>query len=292
MSKAQMSAMSERVNSALQTFLPEDGAYQEEILAAMRYSLLAGGKRLRPILVMASCEATGGVVDDVVLQVACALECVHTYSLVHDDLPGMDDDDLRRGQPTNHVKFGEAMAILAGDGLLTEAFTAIPQAVGDTALAAALMRELSIGAGFRGMVGGQAQDILCENKKIDEKTMKWIHAHKTGALILASCRMGGLLGNADEKMLDALSQYAESLGLAFQITDDILDVIGDEALLGKHTGSDERSQKATYPSLYGLEASRNLAAEAAMNAKAALKDLPGDTTFLAWLAEYIVTRQK
>lgn len=292
MSKEKMGAMADKVNAALESFLPEDTSYNEHILKAMRYSLLAGGKRLRPILIMSSCEAVGGQVDDKALQVACAMECVHTYSLVHDDLPGMDDDDLRRGKPTNHVVFGEAMAILAGDGLLTEAFTAISQAAGDTALAAALMRELSIGAGFRGMVGGQAQDILSEHKQIDEATMKWIHAHKTGALISAACRMGGLLGGADEKMMAALTHYAEHLGLAFQITDDILDVTGDEALLGKHTGSDERSEKATYPALYGLDISKELAAKAAENAKAVLEDLPGDTTFLAWLADYIVTRQK
>lgn len=279
------------VNERLETFLPEGNGYNERLLKAMRYSLLAGGKRLRPILLLWSAEALGKKIDAVDLNVGCAIECIHTYSLIHDDLPGMDNDDLRRGKPTNHVVFGEAMAILAGDGLLTEAFRAIVEHVADQVLAAALIGELSYGAGYQGMVGGQAQDILSENKRITEENMKWIHAHKTGALIIASCRMGGLLAGANEEQISHLTTYAKNIGLAFQITDDILDVTGNEELIGKPVGSDERSAKSTYPLLYGLEKSKKLAEEAVVCAKEAIRQLPSDITMLNWLADYILARQ-
>lgn len=293
MSKERFQAYVEQVEGHLATTLPsQETGFYETILKAMNYSLHAGGKRLRPVLILASCEAVGGKIDRGVMEAAAAIECIHTYSLIHDDLPGMDNDDLRRGKPTNHKVFGEAMAILAGDGLLTEAFLKLATAIEDPALAIALVRELASSAGYLGMVGGQAQDILSEHQKISGEHMKAIHAAKTGALITGACRMGGLLGGADERTLTALSDYGRAIGLAFQIIDDILDVVGDEATLGKPVGSDEAAEKSTYPALYGLEASRQMAREARDRAKEALSAIDGDTAFLAWLADYIVHRDK
>lgn len=228
---------------------------------SMRYSLLAGGKRLRPILAIAACETVGGRAEDII-QAAAALEVVHTYSLIHDDLPAMDDDDLRRGIPTNHKVYGEAMAILAGDGLLTEAFTMVlgTKGIPSERLAQAAW-ELSQAAGPRGMVGGQAQDMISENSEPDTGTLSYIHTHKTGALITASVRIGAILGGADARSLATLTHYGDKLGLAFQIVDDILDIVGDEAVIGKPVGSDLDKKKMTYPALYGLDASRAKAAQ-------------------------------
>ena len=237
-SKNKLAALQSLIESKLALALPNKKEYDEVILEAMNYSLLAGGKRLRPVLMMASCEAVGGNINDT-LDVAAAIECVHTYSLIHDDLPGMDDDELRRGKPTNHVVFGEGMAILAGDGLLTEAFTLISRnmaAKGEWELGLKLVFELSEAAGVLGMVGGQARDLLAEERQIDSAEMTYIHTHKTGALIKAAVRMGALIGKASEAELVALSDYATEIGLAFQITDDILDIEGDAALLGKAVG--------------------------------------------------------
>lgn len=292
MSKAQLAAYAARVSEVLTTLISSDDPHMERIISAMNYSLMAGGKRLRPVLVMACCEACGGTVSDDVVRVASALECVHTYSLVHDDLPGMDNDSLRRGKPTNHVVYGEAMAILAGDGLLTEGFTIISQYAPDAVTAAGLMAELAYGAGWRGMVGGQAQDILCEGREIDALTMRWIHAHKTGALIITACRMGGILAGADVSRLETLTRYGTQLGLAFQITDDILDVVGDTEKMGKTLGKDESVQKATYPALFGLDESRRLAAQAVAEAKEALADFGAEADFLHWLADYVYERQQ
>ncbi len=291
MSKAAMAEKTAQVTNHLEGLLMTDDQFNDRLYEAMRYSLLAGGKRLRPVLVLAACEAVGGKTTAQVLDAACAIELVHTYSLIHDDLPGMDDDDLRRGKPTNHVVYGEAMAILAGDGLLTEAFSMLARACGDTPVAAALMRELAEGAGIRGMVAGQAQDVLSEGEAIGLDHMQWIHRHKTGALILAACRMGGILGQADEASMAALSAYGRALGLAFQITDDILDVVGDEVVMGKHAGSDAKSDKATYPALLGLDKSRELAEQAVNEALSALKDLTGDGSLLAYIASKILARQ-
>lgn len=291
MSKAALAEKRALITDHLEGLFQPTDALNDRLYEAMRYSLLAGGKRLRPVLVLAACEAVGGRLDEKALDVAAAIECIHTYSLIHDDLPGMDDDDLRRGKPTNHVVYGVGMAILAGDGLLTEAFSLIAEACGDTPLAAAVMRELAEGAGIRGMVAGQGQDLLSEGKRIDLDHMQWIHRHKTGALILAACRMGGLLGGADEKSMAALSAYGQALGLAFQITDDILDVVGDENLMGKHTGSDAKSEKATYPTLLGLDQSRALAEEAVNDALAALGGLQGDGSLLMYIASQILARQ-
>mgnify|MGYP000709535312 FL=1 len=226
---------------------------------------------------------------------AASIECIHAYSLVHDDLPGMDDDALRRGKPTNHIVYGVGMATLAGDGLQTQAFENITgywlaQNKPEIGLRAA--HELAIGAGNQGMVVGQAQDLLAEGKHIDEANMKYIHAHKTGALITASVRIGAIIGGANEEQLAALSRYGQHIGLAFQITDDILDVVGDEAVIGKPVGSDEKNEKATYPALYGLDASRAMAQEQCRLAQECLTGLPGDCDVLHYIADYIVNRQK
>jgi geranylgeranyl diphosphate synthase type II len=241
---------------------------------SMRYSLLAGGKRLRPILALASYEACGGDPIDII-QPASALEVVHTYSLIHDDLPAMDDDDLRRGKPTNHKVFGEAMAILAGDALRS--------------LEAA--RELSLAAGARGMVGGQVQDILSENAEPDKETLSYIHTHKTGALIRASVRIGAILAGADNELLGALTSYGEKLGLAFQIIDDILDIKGDETVLGKPVGSDLENNKMTYPALYGLDASSERAGELIGEAIEALSPFSKKADTLREIARYVLKRK-
>ena len=261
MSKEKMTALQQLVEETLPTLLPEKDGYNDVLVDAMAYSLLSGGKRLRPVLALAACSAVGGKLDDALVS-AASIECIHAYSLVHDDLPGMDDDALRRGKPTNHIVYGVGMATLAGDGLQTQAFENITgywlaQKKPEIGLRAA--HELAIGAGNQGMVVGQAQDLLAEGRHIDEANMKYIHAHKTGALITASVRIGAIIGGANEEQLAALSRYGQHIGLAFQITDDILDVVGDEAVIGKPVGSDEKNEKATYPALYGLDASRAMA---------------------------------
>lgn len=261
------------------------------LLESMRYSLLAGGKRLRPVLAMASYEACGGQGVDIIAS-ASALEVIHTYSLIHDDLPAMDNDDLRRGRPTNHKVYGDAMAILAGDGLLTEAFLMVMQtgkAVKSENLILAC-RELSIAAGPRGMVAGQAADMMAVEAKPDFETLKYIHSRKTGALITASVRLGGILYGADAKTMSALTRYGECIGLAFQIIDDILDVKGDQAVLGKPVGSDEGNKKMTYPSLFGLEESMRKAEEQMTMAIDALEAFPDSAWPLREMARYIVRR--
>lgn len=264
------------------------------LLEAMRYSLLAGGKRLRPVLAIAAFEACGGSGADI-LECACALEVIHTYSLIHDDLPAMDDDDLRRGRPTNHKVYGEAIAILAGDGLLSEAFlmmlkdsAVIPKDRVFDAIA-----EVARAAGPGGMVGGQVQDMLSEKTPPDKDTLYYIHRHKTGALIAASVRMGGILAGVDALVMEALSTYGWSLGLAFQIVDDILDVQGDEAELGKPVGSDIEKNKMTYPALYGIDESMRRAEELMHEALSALEVLSArgfDVSALAAIARYILRR--
>lgn len=294
MSKEKMSDLQALVEANLASVLPDKDGYNDVLVDAMAYSLLSGGKRLRPVLALAACEAVGGKREDALLS-ACAIECIHSYSLIHDDLPGMDDDELRRGKLTNHMVYGVGMAILAGDGLQTQAFEAISRhwlAQNNPETGLRVLSELATGAGNGGMVVGQAQDLLSEGKQIDDVTMKYIHAHKTGALITASVRIGAIIGGADEKTLETLTEYGHAIGLAFQITDDILDVVGDTAVLGKPVGSDEKNAKATYPELYGLEASREMAAAQCHRAQALLRDLPGDKDVLHYIAEYILKRQK
>lgn len=294
MSKEKMTALQELVEAKLPDLLPEKDGYNDLLVEAMAYSLLSGGKRLRPVLALAACTAVGGKMEDA-LTSAASIECIHAYSLVHDDLPGMDDDALRRGKPTNHIVYGVGMATLAGDGLQTQAFENIcgewlRKGKPETGLRVAY--ELALGAGNQGMVVGQAQDLEAEGKHIDEANMKYIHAHKTGALITASVRIGAIIGGTSDEQLAALTRYGKHIGLAFQITDDILDVIGDEAVIGKPVGSDEKNSKATYPALYGLEASRAMAQEQCRLAQECLVGLPGDSDVLHYIAEYIVNRQK
>ncbi|MBO9609049.1 MAG: polyprenyl synthetase family protein [Paenibacillaceae bacterium] len=239
--------------------LPASWDIPASLRAAADYSLMAGGKRLRPILVIAAAEALGGS-KMTAMPVACAIEMVHTYSLIHDDLPAMDNDDFRRGKPTNHKVYGEAMAILAGDGLLTHAFFAIARAFRESGLPAerglAIVEELAVRAGFAGMVGGQAADMLGEQGITRPEELEFIHLHKTADLIVFSLRAGGHIAGANEAQLAALETFGRCIGLAFQIQDDILDLVGDESKLGKPVKSDERQKKVTYPYLIGLEASR------------------------------------
>jgi geranylgeranyl diphosphate synthase type II len=278
-----------QIDAALETFLPSAPTAPASVCDAMRYSVMAGGKRLRPILVLAAAEAvserTGGSPDDAVtlaLPAACAVELIHTYSLVHDDLPAMDNDTLRRGRPTAHVVFGEGMAILAGDGLLTEAFALIsrePRAstlVSAHELAGRKLEAIGIiaqAAGAIGMVGGQAVDLLAAlpgAAPLDGTALRAMHARKTGALIRGSATAGAVMAGASVNQRAAIDSYADALGLAFQIVDDILDVEGTSGDLGKTAGKDAAAGKPTYPALYGLDESRRLAAECADRARAAL----------------------
>ncbi len=269
------------------------------VFCAMRHSLMAGGKRLRPILVIAGAEACGGNINELTLSFACAIEMIHTYSLIHDDLPAMDNDDLRRGMPTCHKEFGEAMAILAGDGLLTYAFEyvtspAILQEQSPSALAniLAAICLLSNAAGVYGMVGGQAADILFENKDTDKATLDFIHLNKTTRLISASVEIGAMLAGASEAKRIALKNYGTALGLAFQIKDDILDEEGDPAVMGKPKGSDKRLEKTTYPKLYGMEASKARLNELVEGAISYLDIFDHTAEPLRAIASYVMTRNK
>ena len=264
----------------------------ENLSRAMEYSLMAGGKRLRPILLMAAADAAG-CAGEKFLTVADALEMIHTYSLIHDDLPAMDNDDYRRGKLTNHKVFGEATAILAGDALLTLAFeVALRQENVPPEILLAVLREISFAAGAAGMVGGQAIDLRSEGVRIDFATLKLMHRGKTGALFRAAIRSGALLAQADDEKLEALTRYAENFGLAFQITDDILDVVGDEKILGKPIGSDEKNSKSTYVSLTSLDEAKNFAQAAVDEALDALKIFDSEADFLRELVKYLIAREK
>lgn len=282
-----------RVDRLLDACLPKEDTLPASLHKAMRYSVFAGGKRIRPILMIAACEAVGGDAAKV-LPAACAMEMVHAYSLIHDDLPAMDDDDFRRGRPTNHKVFGEANAILAGDALLTEAFILLSNPESNRGVPAeTLLRVIHlIGrcAGSLGMVAGQVVDMESEGTEVDLPTLEYIHTHKTGALILASIQTGALLGGGSEEALAALTRYGEASGLAFQLTDDILDVVGDQEVLGKDVGSDEARGKATYVALLGLEGARLRARELRDLAVAALAPLGRRAEPLRRLAHYIVDR--
>ncbi len=259
---------------------------------SMRYSLLAGGKRIRPILCLTAYETCGGKISDILAQ-ASAIELIHTYSLIHDDLPAMDDDKLRRGKPTNHVIYGEAMAILAGDGLLTDAFRLFSKS--DLISGDLLIRGINIlsaNAGIYGMVAGQALDIVSEGKDGDKETVEFIHQSKTAALIKASLIIGGILSGADSRYVGALSEYGENIGLAFQVTDDILDITGTTEELGKPKGSDDKKNKMTYPAIYGVEKSRLIAGECVNNAKNAISVFEEKAHWLLEIADYLLTRTK
>lgn len=264
------------------------------IVSAMKYSLFAGGKRLRPILMKETCRCLGGDSADV-KPLACAIEMIHTYSLIHDDLPAMDNDDLRRGKPTNHKVYGENIAILAGDALLNYAMeTAIAGIPVDPSKTFHYTRALSYlahSSGVNGMIGGQTGDILSENEAINEEKMYYIHAHKTGALLKAAVLCGGFVAKVTGEERDALETYSEKIGLAFQIVDDILDVTGDEKTLGKPVGSDEKNHKSTFVSLYGMASSQEKIRELENGALDALATIDHDTSFLEDMAKYICQRK-
>ena len=281
------------VDKALDRWLPAEDFLPHSLHQAMRYSIFAGGKRLRPILMVAASEAVGGSAQQV-MHAACAMEMIHTYSLVHDDLPAMDDDGFRRGRPTNHKVYGEATAILAGDALLTEAFRLLADAKANESVPPkTVLRVIELVAryaGSQGMVGGQVVDMESEGKEIDFPTLEYIHTHKTGGLILASVQVGALLGGGDEEQFAALTRFGGAAGLAFQIADDILDVVGDQAELGKDVGSDQARGKVTYPALLGLSEARQRASELCDIAVESLTPLGDAAKTLQVLARYIVDR--
>lgn len=278
------------VEEALENLLPDINAYPPLIHQAMRYSVMGGGKRLRPVLVMAGAETVGGKAEDV-LHAACAFELIHTYSLVHDDLPAMDNDDYRRGKLTNHKVYGEAAAVLTGDALLTLAFQLLSENKGAPENVLRVIRETAIGAGTFGLIGGQVVDTLSEGIEFDEDTVEYIHRNKTGALYRISIRAGAILAGARDDQLEALTGYAENLGLAFQIRDDILDIEGDEKKIGKPVGSDRKNKKATYPALFGLEQSRVKARQAAERAIASLRPFGAEADFLRAVAYFAIERE-
>ena len=284
-----------RVDKALDEYLPKESERPGSLHKAMRYSIFAGGKRVRPILMLAACQAVGGDTERAI-PAACAMEMIHTYSLIHDDLPAMDDDDFRRGNPTNHKVFGEAIAILAGDALLTEAFKLISDprfaACCDPAARLAVIHEIAASAGSYGMVGGQVVDMESEGKSdIDLPTVQYIHTHKTGALIKASVVAGALLGGADRKKLSAITRYGEAAGLAFQIADDILDIEGTTEEIGKDAGSDQARGKATYPAVIGLASAREEARLMMDEAFKTLEIFGEEAEPLREIAAYIVKRK-
>jgi geranylgeranyl diphosphate synthase type II len=281
------------VDAALDGRLPPADEPPLTIHQAMRYSVFAGGKRLRPMLALFGCEAVGGTLEDA-MPAAVALEMIHTYSLVHDDLPAMDDDDFRRGRPTCHKVYGEAVAILAGDALLTQAFRVLADPIATGVPAARrlqIVAEIATAAGSLGMVGGQTMDIQAEGETLEPATLLTLHAKKTGALLRASLRAGGLAGGADDAAMACLTGYGERLGLAFQIVDDILDIEGSSAEMGKATGSDARKHKATYPAVFGLEAARRDAARLLAEAREAVRPLGDGGVVLVALADFVERRR-
>jgi len=286
----------EIVDSALERYFPMETGSPSILHNAVRHSLFAGGKRIRPILSIAAFEAAGGMGSGI-LPFACALEMIHTYSLIHDDLPAIDNDDYRRGKPTCHKEFGEAVAILAGDGLLTEAFKLMTEPATQEGLRCNgrlvlnVIHEVARAAGISGMVGGQVVDIKSEGKEVDLPTLEYIHTHKTGTMILISIRLGATLGGAKEQTLKAFTYYGERVGLAFQIADDILNVVGKSALLGKNTGGDLSKGKATYPALLGLDESKKRAKELVELAVNALCPFGSEADPLREIARFIISRE-
>jgi len=282
------------VDKALKKFMPTPSGLASDVIRAMNYSLFAGGKRIRPILCIAGAEAVGGSVDSVE-PVACAIELIHTYSLIHDDLPVMDNDDFRRGKPTNHTVFGEAVALLAGDGLLTLAFNLMAGYGAEKKVEKkALLRVIDLiasAAGYKGMVGGQVVDITYEGKKADPPVVEYIHRHKTAALIAASVTAGTILagGNKDEEK--SINRYGQQIGLAFQIADDILNIEGDKKVMGKGIGSDKERGKITYPSVFGTAESKTIQKELIENAIDSLKGFDTRAEPLRDLARYIIERK-
>lgn len=289
--KAYLRDRQQRVESALDTAL--ESGYPETIYDAMRYSLMAGGKRLRPILCLATCELLNGT-EAMAMPTACALEMIHTMSLIHDDLPSMDNDDYRRGQLTNHKVFGEDVAILAGDALLSYAFEHVATQTQDVAPANILrvIADLGRAVGAAGLVGGQVVDLASEGKSdVSVETLNYIHSHKTGALLRVSVTSGAILAGAEEHQIKVLSQYAERIGLAFQIVDDVLDITATSEELGKSAGKDLAAQKVTFPSLWGIEESNRQAQQLISEAKAEVLTCFGtQARSLVAIADFIVNR--
>ena len=280
------------VNAALDRFLPKESAKPATIHKAMRYSLFAGGKRMRPALCLAAAEACGGK-DSPAMPLACAVECIHTYSLIHDDLPAMDDDDYRRGKLTNHKVFGEGIAVLAGDALLTQAFEIAAQSGGWGDYSHQdIILEIAHAAGSLQLIAGQVADLEGEGKKTSEAQLKYIHERKTSALLCCSVRLGGMSANCNGTQLRALTEFGYNVGLAFQIIDDILDVTQTSEQLGKTAGKDTAAQKATYPSIVGLEKSRQIAERLTGKAFASLKIFGGRAKALEALAVFLLERNK
>ena len=280
------------VNRALDRLLPKETARPATMHRAMRYSLFAGGKRMRPALCLAAAEACGGQMEDA-LPLACAVECIHTYSLIHDDLPAMDNDDFRRGKLTNHKVFGEGIAVLAGDALLTQAFEITALAKGWKRYPhQTLVLELARASGSLQLIAGQVADLEGEGKKISAPELKYIHERKTSALLCCSARLGGMSANCSAAQLQALTDFGYNVGLAFQIIDDILDITQTTEQLGKTAGKDTQAQKATYPSIVGLEKSRTIAKQLTGKAFNALKIFKGKAEALEALADYLLRREK
>ncbi|MBM4258224.1 MAG: polyprenyl synthetase family protein [Deltaproteobacteria bacterium] len=288
-----LDARSILVDRALDKLLPAGKAVPRTLDKSMRYSLFSGGKRVRPILALASGEAVGAPPSRV-LPFACALEMIHSYSLVHDDLPAMDDDDLRRGKPTNHVVFGEGIAVLAGDGLLTEAFRVMAEAAlrpgQDRTAALRAVQEVALGAGAGGMVGGQVADIEAENKKPTKALVEYIHSRKTAALLRASVRAGALVGGATARQFAQLDRYGTAIGLAFQVADDILDIEGGTAKTGKREGRDAELHKVTYPAAVGMAKAKARARELMTEALAAVQPLGERAEPLRQIVKFVVER--
>jgi geranylgeranyl diphosphate synthase, type II len=290
--KAYLRSRQKEIDRALDRYLPKPNTKPTTLHRAMRYSLFAGGKRLRPILCLAAAEACGGKISDA-LPLGCALECIHTYSLVHDDLPSMDNDDFRRGRPTCHKVFGEGIAILAGDGLLTIAFEIVATAKPTSRYGMSiLLREVAVAAGSPRLIAGQVADLEAEGRDVKPDQLRYIHENKTAAILTTSVRLGAMSANADPRKLRALTQFGRSLGLAFQVIDDILDVTQTSEILGKSAGKDIAAKKATYPAVIGLEKSRAEARRLTRQAHNALSVFRGGTAEpLHVLANYLLERE-
>jgi len=292
--KAYLASKRKKINEALENIL-DPATNSSRIVAAMRYSLTAGGKRVRPILCIAGAEAVDGMTEEV-MRAACALEMIHTYSLIHDDLPAMDNDELRRGQPTCHIAFDEATAILAGDGLLTLAFQILSSNNFTNERQALIwlkvLHRIALAAGYEGMIEGQMRDMASEGTRLELYALEAMHALKTGALIEASVYSGAVLGGGSTAQIEQLGIYAQNIGLAFQVADDILNVEGDPAVMGKDVGTDQFRAKNTYPALIGIDKSKNLAQKLVNNALQALDSFDNKADPLRYIANYVITRQR
>ena len=290
--KEELKKRIKEIDNALEVFLTKEKNSQDKIYEAAKYSLFAGGKRLRPMLMLECYKMCGGEDEKSVMPFACGMEMIHTYSLIHDDLPAMDNDDYRRGKPTNHKVFGEAMAILAGDALLNYAFeTALSAKRVDDTLKLRAISEMANSSGWDGMIGGQVVDLESEGKKISLDELRYIHRLKTGALIKASCKIGAILAGADSDTISRVERYAENLGIAFQIQDDILDVIADETELGKPVGSDEKNEKSTYVTICGLDRAKEYSKEYTDKSLNELEAFGEKNEFLKKLTKYLLDRK-